>query len=176
MDLIDKAKKIVSDKVANMEKPEATIMDVDLKKIGFVGLSFHAKVAVKNPYSVPIPIMEIDYVLKSAGRVIASGRIPDPGNIKANDSTMLDVPVKVPHNVLVSLVRDIGGDWDVDYTLELGLIIDLPVIGNITIPLSYSGEYKLPTLSDLWKGGKEKKKEEEEEDEDKEDPRKVIEI
>ncbi|PHT96592.1 hypothetical protein BC332_34482 [Capsicum chinense] len=104
-------------------------------------------------------------------RVIASGRIPDPGNLKANDSTMLDVPVKVPHSVLISLARDIGGDWDVDYTLELGLIIDLPVIGNITIPLSYSGEYKLPTLSDLWKGGKEEEKKKEEEEE-KEDPSK----
>ncbi|MCD7455590.1 hypothetical protein HAX54_028755 [Datura stramonium] len=102
MDLIDKAKNFVSEKVANMEKTEATITDVDLKKIGFDGVSFHAKVSVKNPYSVPIPIMEIDYVLKSASRVIASGRIPDPGSIKANDSTMLDVPVKVPHSVLVS--------------------------------------------------------------------------
>ncbi|KAH0728350.1 hypothetical protein KY284_004215 [Solanum tuberosum] len=174
MDLIDKAKNFVSEKIANMEKPEATITDVDLKGIGFNGVAFHAKVAVKNPYSVPIPIMEIDYVLKSATRVIASGRIPDPGSIKANDSTMLDVPVKVPHSVLVSLVRDIGGDWDVDYTLELGLIIDIPVIGNITIPLSYSGEYKLPTLSDLWKGGKEEEKKEEEEE--KEDPSKVVEI
>lgn len=95
-------------------------------------------------------------------RVIASGRIPDPGNIKANDSTMLDVPVQVPHSVLLSLVKDVGGDWDLDYTLELGLIIDLPVIGNFTIPLSYSGEYKLPTLSDLWKGtGKEEEEKEE---------------
>lgn len=113
-------------------------------------------------------------------RVIASGRIPDPGNIKANDSTMLDVPVKVPHSILVSLVRDIGGDWDVDYTLELGLIIDIPVVGNITIPLSYSGEYKLPTLSDLWKGKDEEEKKEKEDEkkdkEEKEDPSKVIEI
>ncbi|XP_055817200.1 desiccation protectant protein Lea14 homolog [Solanum dulcamara] len=166
MDLIDKAKNFVSEKLGNMEKPEATITDVDLKRIGFDGISFHAKVAVKNPYSVPIPIMEIDFTLKSATRVIASGRIPDPGSIKANDSTMLDVPVKVPHSVLLCLVRDLGGDWDVDYTLELCLIIDIPVIGNITIPLSYSGEYKLPTLSDLWKGG--------EEEEEKEDPSKVI--
>uniref|UniRef100_A0A0V0HM86 Putative ovule protein n=1 Tax=Solanum chacoense TaxID=4108 RepID=A0A0V0HM86_SOLCH len=68
MDLIDKAKNFVSEKIANMEKPEATITDVDLKGIGFDGVAFHAKVAVKNPYSVPIPIMEIDYVLKSATR------------------------------------------------------------------------------------------------------------
>jgi len=83
-------------------------------------------------------------------RVIASGTIPDPGSLKAKDTTILDVPVKVPHSVLVSLVKDIGRDWDIDYELEIGLTIDLPIVGNFTIPLSWKGEVKLPTLSDLF--------------------------
>jgi hypothetical protein len=82
--------------------------------------------------------------------VIASGTIPDPGSLKAKDTTILDVPVKVPHSVLVSLVKDIGRDWDIDYELEIGLTIDLPIVGNFTIPLSWKGEVKLPTLSDLF--------------------------
>jgi hypothetical protein len=82
--------------------------------------------------------------------VIASGTIPDPGSLKAKDTTILDVPVKVPHGVLVSLVKDIGRDWDIDYELEIGLTIDLPIVGNFTIPLSWKGEVKLPTLSDLF--------------------------
>lgn len=61
--------------------------------------------------------------------------------------------MKVPHSVLLSLARDIGRDWDIDYELEIGLIIDLPVIGNFTIPLSQKGEVKLPTFSDLFFGG-----------------------
>lgn len=82
--------------------------------------------------------------------MIASGTIPDPGSLKAKDTTMLDVPVKVPHSLLVSLVRDIGADWDIDYELELGLTIDLPIVGDFTIPLSKKGEIKLPTLSDVF--------------------------
>lgn len=84
-------------------------------------------------------------------RVIASGTIPDPGSLKGNDNTMLDVGIKVPHSVLVSLIRDIGADWDIDYQLDLALIIDLPVIGNITIPLSQKGEMKLPTFADMFR-------------------------
>jgi hypothetical protein len=83
-------------------------------------------------------------------RVIASGTIPDPGSLKASDTTLLEVPVKVPHSVLVSLARDIGADWDIDYELELGLTIDLPIIGNFTIPLSSKGEIKLPSISDIF--------------------------
>ncbi|KAH7513059.1 desiccation protectant protein Lea14 homolog [Ziziphus jujuba] len=148
--LVDKAKNFVAEKVANIKKPEASITDVDFKKLSRDSVEYHAKVAVSNPYGHSIPICEISYTLKSAGRVIASGTVPDPGSIAASDTTNLDVPVKVPHSVLVSLARDIGADWDIDYELALGLTIDLPLIGDFTIPLSTKGEIKLPTLSDMF--------------------------
>ncbi|KAM7472246.1 hypothetical protein LguiA_010429 [Lonicera macranthoides] len=148
--LVDMAKEFVAEKVANVKTPEASVTDVDLKDVSRDGITYNAKVSVTNPYSVPIPICDITYSLKSAGREVASGTIPDPGSLKGDDTTMLDVGVKVPHSVLVNLVRDIGADWDIDYELNLGLTIDLPVFGNFTIPLSSKGEIKLPTLSDLF--------------------------
>ena len=54
--------------------------------------------------------------------------------------------MKVPHSILVTLAKDLGADWDFDYELDIGLTIDLPVIGNFTIPLNKKGEFKLPTL------------------------------
>ncbi|XVE73797.1 hypothetical protein DITRI_Ditri11bG0147300 [Diplodiscus trichospermus] len=148
--LVDKAKNFVAEKVANIKKPEATVDDVDLKHVSRECIQYGAKVSVSNPYGHSIPICEISYSFKSAGREIASGTIPDPGSLKANDTTMLDVPVKVPYNILISLSRDVGADWDIDYELQLGLTIDLPLIGNFTIPLSRKGEIKLPTLKDIF--------------------------
>ena len=66
----------------------------------------------------------------------------DQGSLLGNKTTVLEVPVKVPHRVVVSLVRDIDADWDIDYQLDFVLIIDLP--------LSKKGEIKLPSLSDLF--------------------------
>ncbi|XP_047306944.1 desiccation protectant protein Lea14 homolog [Impatiens glandulifera] len=154
-DLFDKAKNFVADKVAHIKKPEATITDVDLKGVSRDGITYTAMVSVDNPYSRSIPICEISYTLKSANRVIASGTVPDPGSLAGNEKTMLNVPLKVAHSILVSLVKDIGADWDIDYLLEIGLIVDLPIIGNFTIPISTTGEIKLPTLSDLWKKNEE---------------------
>ncbi|GFP91473.1 desiccation-related protein pcc27-45 [Phtheirospermum japonicum] len=150
MELLDKAKNFVTDKVANMKKPEASITDVDLRDVGRDGIDYLTKVSVINPYGVSIPICDITYTLKSANRVIVSGKIPDPGSLKGNDKTILDVKIKVPHSVLMSLIKDIGADWDIDYVLEVGLVIDLPIIGNYTIPLSHKGEMKLPTLKDMF--------------------------
>ncbi|KAM5555493.1 desiccation protectant protein Lea14 [Rosa sericea] len=164
--LIDKAKNYVAEKIANVPTPEASLVDVNFKKVSFDSADYLAKVNIKNPYSHSIPICEIDYTLKSIGSVIASGRIPDPGSIKASGDTLVDVPMKVPHSIIVTLVKDIATDWDIDYELELGLIIDLPVIGNITIPLSRKGEIKLPTLKELVFGAKEEEKDSKEKEKD----------
>ena len=77
--------------------------------------------SVRNPYSHTIPVCEISYSLKSAGREVASGTMPDPGSLTAKDTTRLDVPVKVPYDFLVSLVKDAGRDWDIDYEMRVGL-------------------------------------------------------
>ncbi|PWA35319.1 late embryogenesis abundant protein Lea14-A [Artemisia annua] len=148
--LIDKAKEFVAEKVANMEKPEACVKNVDLKDFSRECITYKADVNVSNPYGTSIPICEISYTFKSAGRVIAEGTIPDPGSLKANADTMLDVGLKVPHSVLVSLVKDIGADWDIDYELNIILTVDLPVIGSLNIPVNSVGEIKLPTLSSLF--------------------------
>ncbi|KAF8364981.1 hypothetical protein HHK36_033015 [Tetracentron sinense] len=148
--LIDKAKNFVAEKIAHIEKPEANLIDVDLKHVSRDSVTYNGSVSVSNPYGHAIPICEISYTLKSANREIASGTMPDPGSLVANETTMLDVPVKVPYSIMVSLARDIGADWDIDYELELGLTIDIPIFGNITLPLSRKGEIKLPTLSDVF--------------------------
>ncbi|XP_022896449.1 desiccation-related protein PCC27-45-like [Olea europaea var. sylvestris] len=150
-DLMGKAKNFVAEKVADMEKPEADITDVDLKDVGKEGITYMANVSIKNPYSASIPICEIHYSLKSANRVIASGNIPDPRSLKGNDTTVVDVEIKVPHSVLVSLIKDIGADWISTIFWKMGLVIDLPLVDNITIPLSKKGEMRLPCFANLFK-------------------------
>uniref|UniRef100_A0A0A9C285 Uncharacterized protein n=1 Tax=Arundo donax TaxID=35708 RepID=A0A0A9C285_ARUDO len=34
--------------------------------------------------------------------------------------------------------------------MRVGLTVDLPVLGNFTLPLAKSGELKLPTLSSVF--------------------------
>ncbi|KAK4852189.1 hypothetical protein QYF36_021734 [Acer negundo] len=148
--LLNKAKEFVADKVVHVKKPEASVEDVDLKHLSRENVEYAARICVDSPYSHSLPICEISYSFKSAGRVIASGTMADPGSLKANDRTIVNVPMKVPYNILVSLAKDIGADGDIDYEVELGLTIDLPIIGKFTIPISKKGEIKLPGLSDIF--------------------------
>ncbi|RZC93381.1 hypothetical protein C5167_021670 [Papaver somniferum] len=153
-DLFDKAKHFVTDTIDSFKKvPEATLTDVDVKSVGFTSVTLLAKISVNNPYITPLPMVEVDYTLKSHANVILTGKVPDPGNLKASGITLLEVDVKVPYSILLSVAKDVSTDWDLDYELLLGLIIDLPLIGNITIPLSQKGEFKLPSITDFFKGG-----------------------
>ncbi|ESQ36779.1 hypothetical protein EUTSA_v10009011mg [Eutrema salsugineum] len=148
--LMDKAKGFVADKLAGVAKPEGSVTDVDLKDVNRDSVEYLAKVSVTNPYDHAIPICEINFTFHSAGREIGKGKMPDPGSLKAKDMTVLDIPVVVPYNILFNLARDVGVDWDIDYLLEIGLTVDLPIIGNITIPITSKGEIKLPTFKDFF--------------------------
>ncbi|KAL0910515.1 hypothetical protein M5K25_021505 [Dendrobium thyrsiflorum] len=148
--LMDKAKGFVAEKIANVKMPEASLKDVSVKHLGRDGARFNGEVSVDNPYSHRLPICELTYTLKSADRVVASGTMVDPGWIEASGLTKLEVPFKVPYDFLMSLLRDIGRDWDIDYVFDVGLTIDLPIVGNFTIPLSTKGELKLPSITDFF--------------------------
>ncbi|KAL5707862.1 hypothetical protein ACHQM5_018717 [Ranunculus cassubicifolius] len=128
--MMDKAKNFVAEKVAHIKKPEAELTDVDLKKVSRDSARFKSQIDVTNPYDHSIPICDIQYSL--------------------NGVTALDVDMKVPYSVLVDLARDVGADWDIDYLLSVKFVVDLPVLGNFTIPLEKKGELKLPSLSSIF--------------------------
>ena len=67
---MEKAKNLLAEKVANVKTPEASVTDVDFKRVSLDAVEYLAKVSVDNPYGHPLPICEISYTLKSAGRLI----------------------------------------------------------------------------------------------------------
>ncbi|KAG8077287.1 hypothetical protein GUJ93_ZPchr0007g5103 [Zizania palustris] len=147
--LVDRAKGFVAEKIAQIPKPDATLDRVSFKGVSRECITLHSYVDVANPYSHRIPICELTYTFKSGGKAIASGTMADPGWIAASGATKLELPVKVPYDFIVSLIKDVGGDWDIDYVLEVGITVDLPVVGSFTIPVATEGEMKLPTFRDL---------------------------
>ncbi|GLJ37048.1 hypothetical protein SUGI_0750670 [Cryptomeria japonica] len=148
--LIDKAKEFVADKIAGIGKPTADVVDVSIKNVSKDSITLEAAVDVINPYSHDVPIGEISYRLRSAQRIIASGTILDPGSIMAKEKTRFNVPVRVPYNFMLSIVRDVGRDWDLDYEWEIGLTMHIPIVGKFTLPLSKEGTFKLPSFSDIF--------------------------
>ncbi|KAI4979628.1 hypothetical protein ZWY2020_016381 [Hordeum vulgare] len=118
-----------------MPKPEATLDKVSFMGMTREAITVHNYINVTNPYFHRIPICGIAFTLKCDGKEVASDTIPDPGWIEdSGEVTKLEVPAKLLYDFLISLIKDLGRDWDIDYELLVKLTIDLPIIGNFTIP------------------------------------------
>ncbi|XP_010522945.1 PREDICTED: desiccation protectant protein Lea14 homolog [Tarenaya hassleriana] len=142
---------VMNKAISRLPLPAAVVTWVEPKKVNRDSIEFLAKVSVNNPLCLPIPLCDITFNLTTAGRELAKGKVAAPGTLKGRGVTVLDVTMTVPYDALISLGRDIGADWGIDYELDIGLIVDFPVVGNITIPVSKKGEIKLPTLKDFIK-------------------------
>ncbi|KAL3700730.1 hypothetical protein R1sor_018752 [Riccia sorocarpa] len=148
--LIQKMKETAADKLSKVQKPTCELSDVDFKDVTRKNLTLNGVLSIDNPYDHDLPIVTIKYKIFSANREIGSGQLTDPGDIKANGQTKIDLPTTVPYDFLWNLMKDVGSDWDIDYKFEVGAEFKLPIIGKFTIPLSTTGTMKLPTLSDMF--------------------------
>jgi len=148
--MMDKAKLFVVEKIAHVEKPSADVTDIDIKNVTTDSITLESAVDILNPYDHDLPIGQISFRLLSADKEIASGIIRDPGSVKANDKTGMIIPVKVPYNFLLNIMKDVGRDWDIDYEWQIGLTMHIPIVGKFTLPLSKKGTFKMPTLSDIF--------------------------
>ncbi|MCL7046045.1 hypothetical protein MKW94_009453 [Papaver nudicaule] len=141
-----------------VKKPEVTLHDVIVQSVSFDSITLLAKVSVSNPYLTPIPIGEVNYILKSADSVMASGKMADPGLLMPLNLTLLVIEVKVPYSVVITILRDVSTEWAIEYELQLCFTFDIPVIGDITIPITEKGVIKLPTISEFLIGGEKEDK------------------
>ncbi|KAL9437380.1 hypothetical protein AB3S75_023274 [Citrus x aurantiifolia] len=66
-------------------KPTADVAAVHIPKINLERADIVIDVLIKNPNPIPIPLIDINYLVESAGRKLVSGLIPDSGTIHAHD-------------------------------------------------------------------------------------------
>ncbi|PHU22497.1 hypothetical protein BC332_07604 [Capsicum chinense] len=95
---IEKVKDFIEDIGEKIEgkvghgKPTADVSAVHIPHINLKKAEIIADVLVKNPNPIPIPLIDINYLIESDGRKLMSGLIPDAGTIHAND-LIVDIPV-----------------------------------------------------------------------------------
>jgi LEA14-like dessication related protein len=78
-------------------KPSADVSGIHIPHISFNRVDLVVDVLIKNPNPVPIPLVDIDYLIDSDGRKLVSGLIPDAGTIHAHGQET----VKMRHTIQV---------------------------------------------------------------------------
>ncbi|XP_006650879.1 uncharacterized protein LOC102708229 [Oryza brachyantha] len=130
-------------------KPSADVSGVHIPHISLHRADLVVDVLIKNPNPVPIPLVDIDYLVESDGRKLVSGLIPDAGTIHAHGEETVKIPISLVYDDIKSTYDDIKPGSIIPYLVRVVLLIDVPIIGRIKLPLEKSGEVPIPYKPDV---------------------------
>ncbi|KAL0907321.1 hypothetical protein M5K25_021722 [Dendrobium thyrsiflorum] len=130
-------------------KPTADVKAVHLPSINLHKADLVVDVLVSNPNPIPIPLVDIDYLVESDGRKLVSGLIPDAGTIHAHGSETVKIPVTLIFHDIKSTYDDIKPGSIIPYRVKIALLVDVPIFGRLTLPLEKKGEIPVPYKPDV---------------------------
>ena len=130
-------------------KPTADVTGLHVNSINLEKAEFVIEILIKNPNPVPIPLIDINYLIESDGRKLISGLIPDAGTIKAHGEETVKIPVTLIYDDIKNTYADIKPGSIIPYRIKVDLLVDVPVFGRITLPLEKTGEIPIPYKPDI---------------------------
>lgn len=138
-----------------IERPTAQIAGAKLQDVGLSEATMLFDVKVDNPYTVPLPMTNVDYALASEGQRFLAGKADVQGEVPAKGSQVLGVPVRISYAGLLNAVKGARPGGTIPYTADLGLSVNVPALGPLRLPMSKEGQLTIPsaaTLLDQLKG------------------------
>ncbi|MGI9015331.1 MAG: LEA type 2 family protein [Phycisphaerales bacterium] len=135
------------------DRPRARVRGVNLQGLTLDGATLGFDVEVTNPYPLPLPLVNLDYNLVSQGRSFFNGAAPLSGTIPAHGSRLVTLPATFAFRDVLAILSDIQPGAIVPYVAELGLGVDAPGLGLLTLPLRKEGELPVPAVPEVQVAG-----------------------
>lgn len=126
------------------QTPTANIESIEIVRLDFDSVSLLVNVEIENPNAVGVTLSAYDYGLYVAESSLVDGRREEPTSLKANDVSIIPIPVDVTFKQLVSAGTSIINDDVIPVNLRMGLEITLPYMG--TVRLDLSGGTEIPAI------------------------------
>jgi LEA14-like dessication related protein len=131
------------------EKPRASITGMQVRNVGLTNATMLFDVKVDNPYTVSLPMSNVDYVLSSQGQQFLTGKADVQGAVPAGGSKTLGIPVRISYLGLINAVKGARPGATVPYKADMGLSVDVPILGTLRVPMSKEGSLSIPSAPGL---------------------------
>jgi LEA14-like dessication related protein len=127
-------------------KPSLSIAAVSIKDIDEDKIKMTTKVVLNNPLPVDLKSNNLKYNICINGTKIMETAFDKPITISSTDSSSVEVPMEVPLEQLMSVLKTIDkkNADSADYTLNAWLELDLPVAGKRTFHFDHT--MRLPAV------------------------------
>ncbi|XP_058743105.1 uncharacterized protein LOC131615933 [Vicia villosa] len=135
--------------VIGFGKPTADVKGIHIPTVNLHKIDLVVDVLIKNPNPVPIPLIDINYLIESDGRKLVSGLIPDAGTIHSHGEETVKIPLTLIYDDIKKTYSDIKPGSIIPYLIKVDLIFDVPVLGRLTLPLDKTGKIPIPYKPDV---------------------------
>ncbi|MBL7153896.1 MAG: LEA type 2 family protein [Phycisphaerae bacterium] len=131
-----------------LKKPTARLTGLNFGEVNLASATLLFDVEVDNPYSVALPLMNLDYGLTSGGNKFLAGGVDIQTTVPAKSKKTVSLPAKIDYLEVLRALKGIRPGSKIPYKAELGLSVDTPALGLLNLPLEKTGELTLPSVSD----------------------------
>jgi len=133
--------------IVDVQKPSAEVAGVSLGNLALDQATLLVDVAVANPNGFALDAAGFDLDLTIAGQQLASVAQHDTAvSVPANGKESVQLPVTLKFAEIASAVGGLGDKDSVDYALDGTVTMNIPVLGDISLPLSFADILPIPKL------------------------------
>ena len=129
------------------QRPTARVAGIQFGQVTLSDAQLLFDIEVDNPYPAALPLTNLDYKLSSGAQPFLTGQADLQGSIPANSKKLVSLPVSVNYLELFRSLKNIQPGMTIPYQAGLGLSVDTPGLGPLTLPLKKEGQLSLPSIS-----------------------------
>ncbi|HPS54285.1 MAG TPA: LEA type 2 family protein [Sedimentisphaerales bacterium] len=129
-------------------KPTAQIKTLEFEDVKLNSATLLFGIEVDNPYSLALPLTNLDYKLSSGGSQFLDGDAELQTIIPAKSKKTVSLPVNINYLDMLKTLKGISSA-KIPYKADIGLHVETPVLGEIRLPIKKEGEIVLPKVSDI---------------------------
>jgi LEA14-like dessication related protein len=133
-------------RLATMEPPRVDITGVKLVSATLSGADVLVQFQVDNPNDAPLVLAGVGYKLRLNGQPLLDGSYDQRTEIAASGPTTVSLPVKIKLDDLYRVISSLGGSKTPEYVLDAELRFAVPVLGEVSVPVTRHGQVPLDRL------------------------------
>ena len=130
----------------SIQRPTATVDSVRLTGLSFEGVELTADMTIDNPNPVGIDLTGVAYQLDIEGNRFLSGTQGEGVSIASFGESRISIPLSLRYNEIRQAVDAAGSRDELLYALSTTLSFQLPVIGEVALPLRAEGTVPMVRL------------------------------
>jgi LEA14-like dessication related protein len=136
-------------KKGSIEEPDVRVIKTRIAGLSFKQIDLVFDIQIDNPNPAGISLAGFDYDLLLNNISFLKGEEDKVLEIKANDIATIQLPLSLLFENIYATYQRLKNEDKISYTLSTGLTFNLPVLGELRIPVSTSGDFpaiKVPSV------------------------------